>query len=64
VFWGEAAKRDPAGHRANMGLVLDWVTQGKLKPRVHALYRLDEVGEAIRVLDQRQATGKVIISLD
>ncbi|HWK33447.1 MAG TPA: NADPH:quinone oxidoreductase family protein, partial [Hyphomicrobium sp.] len=27
VFWGEAVKRDPAGHRRNMRQVLDWVAE-------------------------------------
>ncbi len=61
VFWGEAMKRDPKGHRSNMETVLNWVADGSLKPRIHATYRLDETAEAIRVLDRREATGKVII---
>ena len=32
VFWGEAVKRDPAGHRANMRQVLDWVAAGAAQP--------------------------------
>jgi NADPH2:quinone reductase len=61
VFWGEAAKRDPAGHRANMIQVLDWVAAGKLKPRIHATYPLSQTADAIRVLDRREAVGKVVL---
>jgi len=61
VFWGEAVKRDPKGHRANMETVLKWVADGSLKPRIHATYPLAETAAAIRVLDRREATGKVII---
>lgn len=63
VFWGESVKRDPAGHRANMIAVLDWVAEGRLKPHIHASYPLSETAEAIRVLDRREATGKVVISM-
>jgi NADPH2:quinone reductase len=63
VFWGEAVKRDPAGHRRNIGEVLDWVAAGKLKPRIHATYPLAETAEAIRVLDHREAVGKVVLTL-
>ncbi len=64
VFWGEAVRRGPARHRANMIEVLDWVAAGKLAPRIHATYPLAEIREAIGVLDRREATGKVVLTLD
>ncbi len=63
VFWGESVKRDPNGHRANMAQVLDWVAAGKLAPHIHATYPLADIAEAIRVLDRREATGKVVIEI-
>ena len=63
VFWGEAVKRDPAGHRANMRQVLDWVAAGRLNPRIHATYPLAEIGEALGVIDRREAVGKVVLTL-
>jgi NADPH2:quinone reductase len=63
VFWGEAVKRDPAGHRANMARVLDWVAAGKLHPRIHATYPLERIGEALAVIDRREAVGKVVLTL-
>ncbi len=63
VFWGEAVKRDPDGHRANMVTVLNWVADGSLKPRIHARYPLEDTAEAIRVLDRREAVGKVVIRI-
>lgn len=61
VFWGEAVKRDPAGHRRNMEDVLQAVAGGRLSPRIHATYPLTDIREAMRVLDRREATGKVIV---
>jgi NADPH2:quinone reductase len=63
VFWGEAARRDPASHRANMETVLEWVASGRLKPHIHATFALAETAEAIKVLDRREATGKVVIAV-
>ncbi len=63
VFWGESVKRDPALHRANMIDVLAGVAAGRLMPRVHGVFRLEDTAEAIRVLDRREATGKVIIRI-
>ena len=63
VFWGDAVKRDPAGHRDNMRQVLDWVAAGKLAPRIHATFPLDQIREALGVLDRREAVGKVVLTL-
>jgi NADPH2:quinone reductase len=63
VFWGEAVKRDPAGHRANMRQVLEWVAEGKLNPRIHGTYALDDIREALGVIDRREAVGKVVLTV-
>ena len=61
VFWGEAVRRDPVQHRANMIDVLGWVASGELVPRLHAIYPLDHIAEAIAVLDRREAVGMVVV---
>jgi NADPH:quinone reductase len=63
VFWGEAVRRDPKGHRRNMEDVLAWVAAGKLNPRIHATYPLERTAEAIAVLDRREAVGKVVLTI-
>jgi NADPH2:quinone reductase len=63
VFWGEAVRRNPEGHRANMIEVLRWVAEGKLDPRIQATYPLAEIREAIGVLDRREATGKIVLTI-
>jgi len=63
VFWGESVRRDPDGHRANMRQVLEWVAQGKLHPRIHGTYPLDDIRAAIGVLERREAVGKVVLTL-
>jgi NADPH2:quinone reductase len=62
VFWGEAVRRDPAAHRANMILVLDWVATGRLKARVDRIYPLEEAVEALRMIELRKAAGKIILT--
>jgi NADPH2:quinone reductase len=63
VFWGEAVRRAPERHRANMLQLLDWVAAGRLKPHIHGTYPLDQIGEALRVLERREATGKVVVTI-
>lgn len=61
VFWGEAVRRDSAGHRAGMEQVLAWVADGKLKPKTHGVFPLAEIRTALGILDRREAQGKVIL---
>jgi NADPH2:quinone reductase len=46
-----------------MAAVLGWVAAGKLHPRIHATYPLEQIREAIGVLDRREAVGKVVLTL-
>lgn len=64
VFWGESVRRDPARHRANMLQLLDWVAAGRLSPRIHATYPLERIVEALGVLERREATGKVVVTIE
>ncbi|MEZ5898753.1 MAG: NADPH:quinone oxidoreductase family protein [Hyphomicrobiaceae bacterium] len=63
VFWGESVQRDLAGHRAGMARLLGWVAEGRLNPHIHATFPLDNIREALGVLDARTARGKVIVTL-
>lgn len=63
VFWGEAIRRQPARHRADMRQVLEWVADGRLHPRIHATYPLQQINEALGVLERREATGKVVLTM-
>jgi NADPH2:quinone reductase len=64
VFWGETVRRDPAGHRANMLRLLDWVAAGRLTPRIQATYPLEDIVEALGILDRREATGKIVLTIE
>ncbi len=61
VFWGESVRRDAQGHRRNMSEILDWVAAGKLNPRLHGTFPLDRAADAMRVLDRREAVGKIVL---
>jgi NADPH2:quinone reductase len=63
VFWGESVRRDPEGHRANMLQLLDWVGIGRLNPRIHATYPLERIVDALAILERREATGKVVLTI-
>lgn len=62
VFWGESVNRDPAGHRANMADVLNWVSKGILKARVDRTMPLANAADALRLIDDRKAIGKIVLT--
>lgn len=63
VFWGEAIRRDPKSHREGMEELLGWVAAGKLKPRTHARYPLENIREALAILESRSAQGKLVLTI-
>ena len=63
VFWGAHVARDPSAHRGNMMDLMKLVAAGKLKPHVHKVFALSETADAIRELDRRASTGKVVIKI-
>ena len=63
VFWGAHVARNPSSHEANMSELADWVRSGRLRPHIHKVYELVETAEAIRELDRRASTGKVVIRI-
>lgn len=62
VFWGAFTMHEPEVHRANMEELVRWLGEGRLRPHVGARLPLAEGGKAIRMLMDRQAMGKVILT--
>jgi len=63
VFWGAFTERDPAGHRANIAQLMQWCADGKLSAHIHASYPLEKTADALKVLAERKAMGKVILTM-
>ncbi|QBX36686.1 NADPH:quinone oxidoreductase family protein [Brevundimonas sp. S30B] len=63
VFWGAAVMRDPAAHTANMADLFRLYAEGKIKPRVSRTYPFEQAGEAIKALGDRQAMGKIVVTI-
>ena len=61
VFWGAYAQAAPARVAANFTELLDWYTQGRLRPHVCAQYPLERFHEALDVVMNRKAQGKVVL---
>jgi NADPH2:quinone reductase len=61
VFWGASMARDPKMGLANLTEITKWIAEGKLKPHVSERIPLARAGEAIRLLMDRKAQGKVVV---
>ena len=61
VFWGAFTERDPAANRANIAELVRWCAAGKLSAHVHAAFPLEKTAEALKLLAERKAMGKVIL---
>lgn len=64
IFWGAAVARDKAAHHKAMDRLLDMLVDGRIKPRIHASYPLEEAGTAIAELSSRGVLGKIVVRLD
>lgn len=63
VFYGawSAKHRDEA--EANFREILDLYRDGKIKPLIGRTYPLAEYAAALRCLSERQAIGKVVVTV-
>ena len=54
--------RHPERHRANMAMLLEWAQERKIKPYIHGVFPLSETADALRLIEGRKVTGKVIVN--
>jgi NADPH2:quinone reductase len=64
VLWGASLKADPGHHAANIAILLDWCAAGKLRPHISETYPLARAVDALQRVMNRQAKGKVVLTID
>lgn len=64
VFWGAFAARDPQANAKHIATLFELLKTGKIKPKVSATFPLDRGGEAIQLLADRKAIGKVVVTMN
>src|SRR5436190_8499823 len=62
-YWGSYQPRKPELLRDSYKTLFRWFEEGKLKPRVSHQIELANVAEAMELLRQRKATGKVVLMM-
>ena len=63
VFWGAFVAREPEKNAAHVATLFELLKAGKIAPRISATLPLERGGEAIALLAERKATGKVVVTM-
>jgi NADPH2:quinone reductase len=63
VFWGAYTGRNPKAANESLREIMAMIADGKLKPDVSAKFPLAEAGKSIRMLMDRKAMGKVVVTM-
>jgi NADPH2:quinone reductase len=61
VLFGRHIDTDPAAFCVQMGKLLDWCAEGKIRPHIDRIFSLDETKDAIKALDARTIKGKFVV---
>ncbi len=61
VFWGTFTRKQPEDSQQNNRELLQMYLDGKVKPHVSATFPLEKAAEALNMLQNRQAKGKVVV---
>jgi NADPH:quinone reductase len=61
VFWGAFCKREPERQAAQMQQLLDWAARGVISAHVDATFPLEETAQALRLIADRKARGKIVV---
>ncbi|MGY6568798.1 MAG: NADPH:quinone oxidoreductase family protein [Salinarimonas sp.] len=61
VFWGAFCKRDPQANAAHLAQLMDWAVAGRISARVEQIFPLDETPQALKLMADRKALGKIVV---
>ncbi len=64
VFWGAFTAREPAKFQAQVAELFALMKAGKINPLVSETFPLERGGEAIAKLANREAVGKLVVTMD
>lgn len=62
AFWGAYLMHDPAVIQESFQQLLRWYAEGRLRPRVHKTFALDDAARALREIMDRRAMGKIVLT--
>lgn len=64
VFWGSFAMKNPGQNMQNSLQLMQWYTEGKVKPHIHNVYSLSETPQALEEMMARKVKGKAVVVIN
>ena len=64
VFWGAFIRREPTRHEKQMDELFALYEAGKIRPQISEHMPLKDAAEALRQIENREAKGKIVLTLD
>ena len=64
VWWGTWAAKNPKLQIQNMVELGALIAEGKISPGATQCFALDDFEQAFRVISERRALGKVVLTID
>ena len=61
-YWGGYLKFQPDSLTDSLDTLMEWYSQGRLKPHISDVFPLDRADEALELLRSRKSTGKVVVT--
>lgn len=62
-WWGAYFDHAPEVMAESLSRLFDWAVDGKITPLISDVYPLEDAVEALRLLEERKATGKVVVRM-
>ena len=63
IFWGDFAMKNPKQNMENTRILIKWVEEGKLRPHIHKIYKLEDTSRALEEMADRKVKGKLVVQV-
>jgi NADPH2:quinone reductase len=63
VFWGGFAIGNPIANMENTKALMQWYEEGKIKPHIHRIYKLEDTSKALEEMMDRKVKGKLVVQI-
>ena len=63
VWWGTWAAKNPKLHFQNLNELAALIKNGQLLPKITEQYPIDDYQDAFKVITERRAKGKVVLTM-